>query len=55
VKIWKLVAPGILAALPLAALACGDGPAGDPATGRLLLHAVTTGADVDLDGYPMAG
>jgi hypothetical protein len=53
IYIWKLVVPGTLAGLPLAALACGDSPTGDPATGRLVLHAVTTGADVDPDGYTM--
>jgi hypothetical protein len=39
--------------LALAALACGDGPTGGPATGRLVLHTVTTGAEVDPDGYIM--
>lgn len=50
---WRLVVLGTGTALPLAALACGDGPTGDPATGRLVLHTVTTGADVDPDGYTM--
>jgi hypothetical protein len=51
--IRKLVLLGTSAVLPIAAFACDDGPTADPGTGRLVLHTVTTGSDVDPDGYSM--
>jgi hypothetical protein len=47
------VMPWALALLALGTIACGDDPAGQPAVGRLILHTVTTGEEVDPDGYTM--